>query len=100
MLDIGAIDILEATYYLGMCGGITVRINVTGRQYRVRHSMQEGMCVSQSDDCGRTWKELGRKTGDELIALLPAGHGWTPQTFVAVWAGFAAGYERGQADAK
>lgn len=47
MLGIGAIEILDASYCLGMCGRIVFRINKTGETISVTHSMSEGLIVSR-----------------------------------------------------
>lgn len=93
MLGIGAIEIEEATYSLGMCGHIVLQINNSGKRYRINHSMSDGWRVSESDD--REWTEPRRMSTDDFIALLPPDRGWTYATFIGVWAGFAAGYEKG-----
>jgi hypothetical protein len=98
MLGIGAIEIEQADYCLGMCGSITVRINKTGKLYRVHHSMSDGWQVSESDDGGREYSRPKRMEPEAFIALLPEGHGMTYNVFIALWAGFSAGHERGQKD--
>ena len=98
MLGIGAIEIEEASYNLGMCGHIVVRINETGKRYRVNHSMSDGWKVSESD--GRAWTLPKRMEASEFIALLPQGFGWNYNMFICVWAGFAAGYDKGREEGK
>lgn len=96
MLGFGAIEIEEATYNLGMCGHIIIRINATGKRYRVTHKMGSGLQVSEENAKDRTWSKSKRMTLEEIVALLPTTHGWTAATFTAVWAGFAAGYNAGR----
>lgn len=95
MLGIGAIEIEEATYSLGMCGHIVVRINKTGKQYKINHTMTDGWRVSESE-YGDEWTSPKRMTPDEFIGLLPEDRGWSYPIFIAVWAGFAAGYDKGR----
>jgi len=95
MLGIGAIEIEEATFSLGMCGHIVVRVNKTNQRYKINHTMSDGWQVSTQEGGRRDWTEPKRMDPEEFIALLPEGRGWTCATFVAAWAGYAAGYERG-----
>jgi hypothetical protein len=102
MLGIGAIEIEEATYSLGMCGHIVVRINATNKRYRIQHTMSEGWRVSESDPPWgeNEWTAPKRMEPSEFILLLPEDRGWSESTFVAVWAGFAAGHEKGLMDGR
>ena len=98
MLGLGAIEIEEATYSLGMCGHIVLRINESEKRYRVVHSMSAGWPGWQVSEflVNRNWS-LPKCMGTEaFIKLLPEGRGWTQETFIAAWAGFAAGYEKGK----
>lgn len=96
MLGLGKIEILDASYSLGMCGSIEFRINATSRIYKIIFGMQDGLREKHSDDGGghfTSWRGIDE---DQLIALLPEYAGWTYATFIACWAGFAAGMERGR----
>lgn len=96
MLGVGAIAILDADFCLGMCGHISVRINETGKCYRLNHHMQ-GSTMQESDDGGVTWDKRSQsmRLEDFVRDYLPKDR-WTTSTFVAAWAGFASGYERGR----
>jgi hypothetical protein len=99
MLGIGAIEIEEATYSLGMCGHIVVRINESGKRYRINHSMSDGWQVSEAE--GRDeWCRSKRMEPEAFIALLPKDRGWAHNVFIAVWAGFASGYEKGREEGR
>jgi hypothetical protein len=98
MLGIGAIEILEATYNLGMCGHIVVQINKTGKRYQVCHSMTDGWQVSER--IMGEWSEAKRMSPEEFIQLLPEDRGWTCGSFIAAWAGFASGYQSGVTDGR
>ena len=94
MLGIGAIEVEEATYSLGMCGHIVVRVNGTRKRYRLTHSMSDGWNVSEPEGDG--WSRSKRVTSEEFIALLPQDRGLNYNVFIGIWAGYAAGYERGR----
>ena len=96
MLGLGAIEIDAATFSLGMCGYVIVLINATGRRHKVTLWMSEGFYVSTLEPGSSEWTPSRPMKLDEFIALLPEGRGWTEQTFIAAWAGFAAGYEKGR----
>lgn len=96
MLGIGAIEIEYATYSLGMCGSIVISINRTGKRYRINHTMLNGYRVSEY--AGKAWADGICMDLDDFIKLLPEGRGWDTKSFVFVWAGFAAGYEKGRVE--
>lgn len=97
MLGIGAIEILEANYSLGMCGCIVIQRNRDGAKFKVYQSMADGLRLSQYDFDNRQWLPSKRITMQDLVTdILPKDKGWTEATFVAAWAAFSAGYEAGQ----
>ena len=95
MLGIGDIEIEKADYNIGMSGSITIRINKTGKRYHVRHTMQ-GQTMSEMvwEGEDEEWTSPKETTLEEFVQLLPKNRGWTVDTFIFVWAGFAAGYEK------
>lgn len=95
MLGIGGIEILDASYSLGMCGHIVLEVNETGKQYRVNHSMSDGWQVSERASESEEWSRPRRMQADEFIFLLPKDRGMTYSVFIAMWAGFASGFEKG-----
>jgi hypothetical protein len=95
MLGIGAIEIESADYCLGMCGSIVFRINADGSRYKISHNMQDGMLLAKWQRDTQSWTAQRRVKWNDVDEILPKAHGWTEQAFIAVWAGFSAGYERG-----
>jgi uncharacterized protein YfiM (DUF2279 family) len=93
MLGIGAIEIVEATYSFDS-GHIVIRINKSGNRYRVESTTLDSWQVSES--VGSEWTQSKLMQSEEFIKLLPEDKGWSHKTFVAIWAGFAAGYEKGE----
>lgn len=98
MLGLGAIEIEEATYNIGMCGHIVVRINETGQRYRLMMSMHEGIKLYQvAVRLKENDRPLRLSFAEFIEQYLPRGR-WTQETFIVVWAGYAAGYEQGKHD--
>lgn len=86
------IEIEGASWCLGISGNITFEV---GRvKYRLRHVMVGGKRLEQWD--GEEWSHARGVTDDEIIALLPEGNGWDMPRFIAAWAGFAEGFDKGK----
>ena len=93
------IEIRKASWS-AMCGSIEFQVlsasrSVDVKAYKVFFNTTDGMRIKKrigNDE----WTQEKWAEHDEIVALLPKKFGWTFETFMAVWAGFGTGYDRGR----
>lgn len=95
----GNLKVLSAKWAT-VCGEIVFTTNFSRRKYALRVQIGEGLSICDLDTAEpRQW---GRVEREEVLAIIRQGDDamWTWQSFLAMWQGWAVGYEVGRDSAR